>query len=374
MSYSSDISGLELFQMPFSHHSAVQSVPSGQDNVKRQQTVMAQTKAPQQQSGRQDTIQQTRIQNPAAQDVESVAFTEKKPDITHGNAAVNECIRPDVRAKDVGHVPSGKVQADVPEKQPAPASDQKGQPETETAEQPAPAETQEQTETKPKELVLDMSSGTAAVGSDKSGNADDAAKRKAHEATEAKRKAEWDARQQAKKQKEDEALQKIKLMSDADIIAASTQRISTDVERITRRNMKECVSDHIQDLCRKDPAFARLTLHPRKNMINCFKYINRKAKEFIQQEMADNNIKPENGIYGSDVPDGIVLGWAEDYMRDADAPEDAEKEEKFVPKPYSGAAAKAKKTAPKAKKTEKPAGKAQKQEQSENYEQMTLGV
>lgn len=42
---------------------------------------------------------------------------------------------------------------------------------------------------------------TRAVGSDKSGNADDTAKRKAHEATEAKRKAEWDAGQQAKSKK-----------------------------------------------------------------------------------------------------------------------------------------------------------------------------
>lgn len=215
---------------------------------------------------------------------------------------------------------------------------------------------------------------TMAVGSDKSGNADDTAKRKAHEATEAKRKAEWDAGQQAKKQKEDEAVQKIKLMSDADIIAASTQRISLDVERITRRNMKECVSEHIQDLCRKDPAFARLTLHPRKSMINCFKYINRMAKDFILQEMEENGIPKDSGGYGSDVPDGLVYQFAEDYFNDTDAPEDQEKEEKFIPKSYAGAAAKAKKAAPKAKKSEKPAGKAQKQEQSGNYEQMTLGV
>lgn len=372
MSYSSDISGLELFQMPFSHHSAVQSVPSGQDNVKRQQTVMAQTKAPQQQSGRHTAVQQTGIQQPAAQAVKPAAFTEKKPDITHGNAAVNECIRPDVRAKDVGHVPSGKVQADVPEKQPAPASDQKVQPETETAEQPAPAETQEQTETKPKELVLDMSSGTGTVSSDKSGNADDTAKRKAHEATEAKRKAEWDARQQAKKQKEDEALQKIKLMSDADIIAASTQHISTDVERLTRRNMKECVSEHIQDLCRKDPAFARLTMHPKKSMINCFRYINRKAKEFVEQEMKDNDTKPENGIYGCDVPDGLVYQWAEEYMHDADAPEDAEKEEKFVSKPYVNTQPKTKSAASKTKKSAKTKKKEEKQAETGEYEQMSF--
>ena len=323
MSYSSDISGLELFQMPFSHHSAVQSVPSGQDNVNRQQTVMAQTKSSQQQSGRQDTVQQTRIQNPAAQDVEPAAFTEKKPDITHGNAAVNECTMPEDGTKAADKVPSGKAQADVPEKQPAPEPDQKVQTAAKNPIEPqAPADTQEQPETKPKELVLDMSSGCGAGSNGKSDNKDDAEKRKAHEASEAKRKAEWEAAQQAKKQKEAEAIQKLQNMSDDEIVSASTQRISTDVERITRRNMKECVSEHIQDLCRKDPAFARLTMHPKKSMINCFKYINRMAKEYIKQEMADNDTKPENGIYGCDVPDGIVLGWSEEYMHDADAPED----------------------------------------------------
>ena len=372
MSYSSDISGLELFQMPFSHHSAVQSVPSGQDNVKRQQTVMAQTKAPQQQSGRHTAVQQTGIQNPAAQDVKPAASTEKKPDIAPGNASENGCTKPEAGTKAADKVPSGKAQADVPEKQPDPASDQKVQPETETAEQPAPAETQEQTETKPKELVLDMSSGTAAVGSDKSGNADDTAKRKAHETAEAKRKAEWDARQQAKKQKEAEAIQKLQNMSDADIIAASTQRISLDVERLTRRNMKECVSEHIQDLCRKDPAFARLTMHPKKSMINCFRYINRKAKEFVEQEMKDNDTKPENGIYGCDVPDGIVLGWSEEYMHDADAPEDQEKEEKFVPKPYVNTQPKAKGVASKTKKSAKTKKKEEKQAETGEYEQMSF--
>jgi len=30
-------------------------------------------------------------------------------------------------------------------------------------------------------------------------------------------------------------------------------------------------------LCMEDTAFARLTMHPKKNMIRCFQYINRKA-------------------------------------------------------------------------------------------------
>lgn len=74
-------------------------------------------------------------------------------------------------------------------------------------------------------------------------------------------------------------------MSDEEVIAASTQRVSTDVEKLTRRNMKECVSEHIQMLCMEDTAFARLTMHPKKNMIRCFQYINRKAWDYVQDEL-----------------------------------------------------------------------------------------
>ncbi len=41
-------------------------------------------------------------------------------------------------------------------------------------------------------------------------------------------------------------------------------------------------------------------------MFFCFHYINRVAKDYLQQEMKDNGIKPENGVYGGDVPDGLV--------------------------------------------------------------------
>lgn len=368
MSYLSDISGLELFQMPFSHHNARQPQATGYQDTRRRQPVEA-AKATQQQSGQQTAVQQTGIQKPEAQAVKPAVSAVKNADIIHNNASENACTMPEAGTKAAAQVPSGKTQADVPEKQPASELIQKAQ----TASKPqAPADTQEQPETKPKELVLDMSSGTGTVSSDKSGNADDTAKRKAHEATEAKRKAEWEAAQQAKKRAEAEAVLKLQNMSDADIIAVSTNRISLDVERLTRRNMKECVSEHIQDLCRKDPAFARLTMHPKKSMINCFRYINRKAKEFVEQEMKDNDTKPENGIYGCDVPDGIVLGWSEEYMRDADAPENQEKEEKFTPKPYINTQPKTKSAASKTKKPAKTKKKEEKQTESGNYEQMSF--
>lgn len=72
------------------------------------------------------------------------------------------------------------------------------------------------------------------------------------------------------------------------------------------------------------------------SLLHCIWYINRKAREYIEQEMKDNDIKPENGVYGSDVPDDLCYQWAVDYFNDPDAKEDQEQEEKFVPKPYVG--------------------------------------
>jgi len=181
---------------------------------------------------------------------------------------------------------------------------------------------------------------------------DEDAKRKAHEEAEAKRKAEWDAKQAAKKAAMQEQLDRLAAMSDDEVMEASTQRVGADTERLTRRNMKECISEHIQTLCLSDAAFARKVYHPKKSMIHCIWYINRKAREFAEQEMKDNGFKPENGIYGSDVPDDLCYQWAEDYFNDPNAKEDEEKEEKFVPKPYAGGKSSSK-SKPKAK-TEKP--------------------
>lgn len=325
----SRISGLELFQMPFSSH----SVSRHQDAGRQQQPAAASTKAPQQ------SRCQTAIQQPVVH----------KPNITPPKRNADEIknAMPAADAKTPVPVEAGKTQTDL------------------TTKQPSAAKPEEQ----PKEMVLDMSSGSMASGSDKSGNADDTEKRKAHEAAEAKRKAEWVARQLEKKQKEEAAIQKLHNMSDSDIIAASTKRISTDVERITRRNMKECVAEHVQGLCRKDPAFARLTMHPHKSMSHCFLYINRKAKEFILQEMKENGIPKDSNGYGSDVPDGMVYQWAEDYFHDADAPEDTEKEEKFVPKPYTGTVQKNKSSASPKNSSKK---KEEKLSEPGTYEQMSF--
>ena len=93
------------------------------------------------------------------------------------------------------------------------------------------------------------------------------------------------------------------------------------------------------------------------------------AREYLEQEMKDNDEKPVGGAFGGDVPDELCYQWAREYFRDADAKEDAEPEEKFVPKTYNGKAPKAgkgKKDKPK-KATPKPAPK------SADEEQLTFG-
>ena len=206
-------------------------------------------------------------------------------------------------------------------------------------------------------------------------------KRAEHEAAEARRKAEWEARQQAKKDAEQVQLVRLSSLSDEEVTAQAMKRVGADTERLTRRNMKECVSEYIQTLCLEDPDFSRLTMHPRKTMIHCFFYINRKAREFVEQEMKDNDIKPENGVYGSDVPDDLCYQWAEEYFRDPDAKEDQEKEEKFVPRAYNGKSgakpkntkAAGKKTTGKEKNGRKPEKKLPEEKAgNEQFEQMTL--
>jgi len=162
-------------------------------------------------------------------------------------------------------------------------------------------------------------------------------KRKEHEEAEAKRKAEWEAKKQAKEEEILFAWENATALDDAALAAASSKRVGDDSERLTRRNMKQCVTEMIQIFCYEDLDLARQVMHPRKNMVNCFRYITRKAKEFVMQEMKDNDIKPDREGYGSDVPDDLCYQWAKEYFFDMDAPEDKDpNEEQFVPKPYVG--------------------------------------
>ncbi len=186
-------------------------------------------------------------------------------------------------------------------------------------------------------------------------------KRKEHEEAEAKRKAEWEAKKQAKEEEILFAWENATALDDEALAAASSKRVGDDSERLTRRNMKQCVTEMIQIFCHEDLDLARQVMHPRKNMVNCFRYIIRKAKEFVLQEMKDNDIKPDREGYGSDVPDDLCYQWAKEYFFDMEAPEDKDpNEEQFVPKPYVGktttskAKKKTEKKKPEPKKVEAP--------------------
>ena len=344
MSYSFDSDGWELFTTPFSSTSTRTAPASSTHHAERPQQRPSEASP-------HNTTPPAAQRNPlptqkAAPPVRQTADTQQKP----------------LPTQQPKPVPSTTVP--VPDEKPAVKTPVPAQTSTTRQEQAAPPKVPAPASTPPvapqKELVLDMSSGSGAAPAQ-----DDTERRRAHEAAEAKRKAEWEAKQAAKKQAEEAAIQKLNDMSDADAIEASIKRIGTETERLTRRNMKECVAEHIQELCRKDTEFARKTMHPRKSMVKCFKYINRMAKEYVKQEMEDNDIRPDGGGYGCDVPDGLCYQWAEDYFNSTDAQEDKEKEEKFTPKPYTGTSAKATKKEEKKskKKQDKPSG---------SYEQISL--
>ena len=206
--------------------------------------------------------------------------------------------------------------------------------------------------------------------------------RKAHEEAEAKRKAEWEAKQAAKKAQQEEQLQKIAAMSEDELLAAAAKRINEETEQLTRRNMKEYVAEHIQTLCLDDLEFTKLTMHPRKSFMHCIWYINRKAREYLEQEMKNNGMQQPygaNGMYGGDVPDDLVYQWAEDYYRDMDAQEDKDEDEEFKPMPYTGPSgskarkkAAGKKTAA-PKKVEKPPEPKPEKKSPADEEQLSLG-
>ena len=203
----------------------------------------------------------------------------------------------------------------------------------------------------------------------------EAEKKKAHEEAEAKRKAEWEAKKQKREEEELFQWEEATCVSDDELVKKSVQTLGDDVERITRRNMKLCVNEYLQTQAMSDLAFARQILHPRKNMINCFHYINRKALEYLKKEMGDNDEQPSREGFGGDVPDELCYQWAVEYFYDMDCKEDKkEGEEDFVPQPYKPSyTPPKKKTAKKeTKKQEKPKPESAQQQLTFETQQMSL--
>ena len=183
-------------------------------------------------------------------------------------------------------------------------------------------------------------------------------KKKAHEESEAKRRAEWEAKQAAKKAADEKALQELAAMSEDELAAAAVKRTNDQSEVLTRRNMMMCVTEFVQTRCYEDPEFARLTMHPRKSMVNCFKYINQKAYERAKEEMDARGIQAtQRDPYAAAIAADDCYEWAEAYFRDLDAKVDQGEDDEFVPKPYYGGTSKPKKAAakPKQEKKKKPA-------------------
>lgn len=160
-------------------------------------------------------------------------------------------------------------------------------------------------------------------------------KKREHDEAEAKRKAEWEAK---KKAREDEIMlqwENAVNMPQDQLIDSSVKRLGDMTEWLTRRNMKLCVTEHLQMLCYENPDLACKVFHPRKSMMNCFKYINRKALEYLKQFQEESGEKPINGVIGGDVPDDLCYQWAVEYFNDMNAEEDKTKDdEEFVPRAY----------------------------------------
>lgn len=348
MSYSTNMAGLDLFTAPFRSAQASRTAAAS-----RPQQPKATTSQP---KSSVSPAQQAKVMAPQQN---TTTPQQSKATVPQPKESVFPTRQP---------VPEEKAPTVQTEKDKSPEPEKKSQAEAQTPAKELPS-AQAQSEPPAKELTMDMSDCTIPAG--KPLDALEDAKRKAHEEAEAKRKAEWEAKQLAKKQEREAALEKIKSMSDADIVSASTERVRVDTEKLTRRNMKECVSEHIQSVCRKDPSFARQTMNPNKSMIHFFRYINRHAKDYLQQEMKDNDIKPENGVYGGDVPDDLVYQWSIDYFNDPDAQEDHVEEEKFTPRPYVNAASKAKGST-KSKKIAKKETEKKQESKKNHYQQMSL--
>lgn len=188
-------------------------------------------------------------------------------------------------------------------------------------------------------------------------------KRAEHEAAEAKRKAEWEESQRKKREAEQAELDKIAAMGDEEVVADCAARLRNQTEKLTRRNMKILTTARLQALGRENAEFARLVMNPKKSMAHCFQYVSRKALDFVKQEMESKGEKLE-GIFVEDVPDELCYQFAEEYFRDANAPEDTEPQNEFVPRPYYGGAGRKnkakkpeKKAAPKTATPKKPENK-----------------
>ncbi len=168
------------------------------------------------------------------------------------------------------------------------------------------------------------------------GTAEKDLEKQKHEAEEAKRKAEWEAKKKAREDEIQFAWEEAIDLPEGELIEKSVERVGQMTERLTKRNMKLCVTEYVQMLCYENSKIAQNIMHPRKCMLNCFKYINEKALEYLKQEQKEmGEVEIDPNAIGGDVPDELCYQWAEEYFLDLEAKVDkTEADEEFKPKPY----------------------------------------
>ncbi len=168
------------------------------------------------------------------------------------------------------------------------------------------------------------------------GTAEKDLEKQKHEAEEAKRKAEWEAKKKAREDEIQFAWEEAIDLPEGELIEKSVERVGQMTERLTKRNMKLCVTEYVQMMCYENPKIAQNIMHPRKCMLNCFKYINEKALEYLKQERKEmGEIEIDPNAIGGDVPDELCYQWAEEYFLDLEAKVDkTEADEEFKPKAF----------------------------------------
>ena len=175
-------------------------------------------------------------------------FSEMSLDMQEGRkpsaaSLTRECAFEDGESFDELPVPPADRQPVPPAAEPAPQSafEDDGDLDEAPEELEQPDEAESPAEKTDEEDNADEGQAEPAKADTSNADADEEKRRAEHEAAEAKRKAEWEAKQAEKKKALQEQMDRLAAMSDDEVVAASMQRVSGDVEKLTRRNMKECV-------------------------------------------------------------------------------------------------------------------------------------
>lgn len=150
---------------------------------------------------------------------------------------------------------------------------------------------------------------------------------------EAARKAEWEKKHAKKVEKQAAEWQAVQEMDSETASKTSIEAITKGIERMTRRNMKIEVGKFIQQECEHDPEFARLIMHPRKDILRCFKFINQKACDHLIEErkLLEEQGEDTSDMVCGDVPDEICFQWALEYYRTPDLEIDKDKNDEYKP-------------------------------------------